>query len=76
MVFVVLFVVVVVAAAVVCNFCRTQTAVGHRIQGGSPATLLFPYADGYNWRELKLVKLSEIPEKAAKGQRNVLTRQC
>ena len=38
------FVVVVVAAAAVCNFCRTQIAVGHRIQGGSPAPILFPYA--------------------------------
>ena len=46
MVFVVVF--VVVAAAVVCNFCRTQIAVGHRIQGGSPAPLLFPYAVGYS----------------------------
>ena len=49
MVFVVLFVVV-VAAAVVCNFCRTQIAVdGHRIQGGSPAPLLFPYAVGVTY---------------------------
>ena len=29
-------------------FRRTHIAVGHRIQGGSPAPLLFPYAVAYD----------------------------
>ena len=28
------------------TFRRTHIAIGHRIQGGSPALLLFPYAVG------------------------------